>query len=141
LITDSYAEWTPIGSRFSNAILQALLVLMGKRPPKGRRLLIIATTSIRPLLTELQMADVFDAELRVPPVSSLRSLEHIVREVKLFPNSDERRQGIAMLEQAGFGQEGRLNIGIKKLLSTIEMARQEPDATGERLTTALMGLA
>lgn len=30
------AEWVPIGPRFSNPVLQALSVLLGKRPPKVR---------------------------------------------------------------------------------------------------------
>lgn len=39
-------DFTPIGPRFSNAVLQALLVLVEKTPAKDdRRLLIIATTS------------------------------------------------------------------------------------------------
>lgn len=51
-----------------------------------------------------------------------------------------------MVEQAGLGGGGedettsKLNIGVKKLLSVVEMARQEPEAIGERLTGALMGL-
>ena len=33
------ADWNPIGPRFSNGVLQALVVLFGKRPPKvgGRK--------------------------------------------------------------------------------------------------------
>ena len=27
-------DWNPIGPRFSNGVLQALVVLFGKRPPK-----------------------------------------------------------------------------------------------------------
>jgi vesicle-fusing ATPase len=38
-------DYGPIGPRYSNLTLQALLVLMKKNPPKGRRLLIICTTS------------------------------------------------------------------------------------------------
>jgi vesicle-fusing ATPase len=89
---------------------------------------------------------VFDSELRVPPISNLRSVEYVLREVELFRSSDERRRAMDMLRQAGLGgadDGGRgdpLNIGIKKLLSMIEMARQEPEAVAERLTTALMGL-
>lgn len=30
----SYSEWTPIGPRFSNSVLQTLLVLLARRPPK-----------------------------------------------------------------------------------------------------------
>ena len=33
-------EYVPIGPRFSNTILQVLLVLLKKQPPQGRRLLV-----------------------------------------------------------------------------------------------------
>jgi len=116
------------------------MVLLARRPPKGRRLLILATTAIRPMITEMQMSEIFDSELRVPSIISLRSLEVVFREVDLFPSPKELQRAMAQLEQAGFGQEGRLNIGIKKLLSTVEMARQEPEEVAERLIGALMGL-
>ena len=50
-----------------------------------------------------------------------------------------------MLEEAGFGSDGDglssgLQIGIKKLLSIIEMARQEPESISERLIGALIDL-
>jgi len=49
-----------------------------------------------------------------------------------------------MLTEAGFSARGdgssRLQIGIKKLLSIIEMARQEPDSVAERLLNGLTGL-
>ena len=118
-------------------------MLFNRRPPKGRRLLIIATTSLRPILTDLGLSESFDSEIRVPPVSSLRGLEVILDEVDLIRNPRERQQTMQMLQQAGFGGDADangLNIGVKKLLSMIEMARQEPDAVGERLVTSLMGL-
>ena len=33
-------EWVPIGARFSNNLLQALLVLFKKVPPQGHKLLV-----------------------------------------------------------------------------------------------------
>ncbi|KAG5840934.1 hypothetical protein ANANG_G00194160 [Anguilla anguilla] len=36
-------DYVPIGPRFSNLVLQALLVLLKKTPPRGRKLLIIGT--------------------------------------------------------------------------------------------------
>ncbi|TFY79787.1 hypothetical protein EWM64_g4224 [Hericium alpestre] len=131
-------DWTPVGPRFSNAVLQSLMVLMAKRPPKGRRLLVIATTSLRPMLTELGLSS-FDSELHVPPITRLRGLEHVIEAVELFPRSKDRARAIAMLQQAGFkdgdvGENNRLSIGVKKLLSIVEMARQEPEAVAERLT-------
>ncbi|PCH40892.1 AAA-domain-containing protein [Wolfiporia cocos MD-104 SS10] len=141
-------DFTPIGPRFSNTVLQTLMVLFARRPPKGRRLLILATSSMRPVLTDLGLSETFDSELRVPPISSLRAVDHVLEELELFPSAQERRNAIHMLEQAGFGsaeaeeEEGtsRLNIGIKKLLSIVEMSKQEPDAAAERLTESLMGL-
>ncbi|KAJ7749250.1 vesicular-fusion protein SEC18 [Mycena olivaceomarginata] len=138
-------DWSPMGARFSNPVLQALLVLIGKRPPKDRRLLVIATTSNRPILTDLGFAD-FNSVLRVPPVTSLSALEAVIREVDLFPQEEDRRDAVRMLRDAGFDRKSRddpssrLQIGIKKLLSILEMARQEPDAVAERLVTALMEL-
>ncbi|KAG6866108.1 hypothetical protein C0991_008415 [Blastosporella zonata] len=137
-------DWTPMGARFSNAVLQTLLVLLGRRPPKGRRLLIIATSSQRPILTDIGFSETFDSELRVPPISNLSALEHVLRDVELFASSDERRQAINMLHEAGLGDSDGLSskfqIGIKKLLSIVEMARQEPDDVAQRLTGALVGL-
>ncbi|KZT71500.1 vesicular-fusion protein SEC18 [Daedalea quercina L-15889] len=141
-------DFTPIGPRFSNTVLQTLLVLLARRPPKGRRLLILATSSLRPVLTDLGISEVFDSELRVPPISSLRAVVRVLDELEIFPNDNERRQLISMLQQAGLGNvdapeddtSSRLNIGVKKLLSIAEMARQEPEETAERLTRSLMGL-
>ena len=114
---------------------------------QGRRLLLLATSSLRPVLTDLGLSEVFDSELRVPPIASLRALEVVLKEVELFQTSEERKRAVAMLAQAGFGggseedeTSSRLNVGIKKLLSMVEMARQEPEAIAERLTNALMGL-
>ncbi|KAJ7734028.1 vesicular-fusion protein SEC18 [Mycena maculata] len=138
-------DWSPMGARFSNPVLQALLVLIGRRPPKDRRLLVIATTSIRPILTDLGFMD-FNAVMRVPPITTLAALEYVIQEVNLFPADEDRRDALRMLRDAGFGKKSRddpssrLQIGIKKLLGIIEMSRQEPDAVAERLTTALMEL-
>lgn len=83
--------------------------------------------------------------MRVPPISNLVSLEYVLREVELFQSSDERRDAIRMLKEAGFAGKdefsSKLQIGIKKLLSIIEMARQEPDNVAHRLTSALVGLS
>jgi vesicle-fusing ATPase len=100
---------------------------------------------LRSILTDLGLSETFDSEMRVPPISSLRALEHVVQEVELFPSEQERRRAIRMLAEAGFGSDrdglsSRLQIGVKKLLSIIEMARQEPESISERLVGALLDL-
>lgn len=106
--------------------------------------MIIATSSLRPILTDLGLSENFDSELRIPPVSSLRALEYVIQEVELFPSDQHRKRAMRMLEDAGFGSRDdlspKLQIGIKKLLSVVEMARQEPENVAERLTSALIEL-
>ena len=48
-------DYTPLGPRFSNMVLQTLLVLLKKAPPKNKRLFIVGTTSIAHLLEDLQV--------------------------------------------------------------------------------------
>lgn len=93
------------------------------------------------------MADVFDAEKRVPPISTLHGLLHVLKEVALFRDDRELSRAGQLLQQAGLagdspdGEPGRLMIGVKKLLSVIEMSRQEPDQVLERLVNALVQLS
>lgn len=132
-------EWVPIGPRFSNPVLQALHVLLGKKPPKDRRLLVLATTSNRPMLTDMDLSDVFLADIRVPAITSLRSVDHVLRETQLFGDVNQHERCMGLLQQSGIEREdgsGVLNIGVKKLLSEIEMARLDDDPA-DKLTAAL----
>ncbi len=81
---------------------------MARRPPKGKRLLILATTALKPALTELQLTDLFDAELRVPPISSISALEYVLKEVELFKDGRELKRSISLLSDAGFGRGRRV---------------------------------
>jgi vesicle-fusing ATPase len=109
-------DWVPIGPRFSNAVLQTLVVLLRKPPPKGRRLLILATTTERAIS--------FDAEIAVPNVSNHRELQHIMRELNLFTSAEQQE---AMTEIAEATRTNDLNVGVKKILMAAETARQDED--------------
>ena len=61
-------EFIHIGPRFSNTILQTLLVLVKKRPPEDKKLLIIGTTSMRGILKDLEVVDSFNTCLSLPLV-------------------------------------------------------------------------
>ena len=89
------------------------------------------------MLTDMEMVDAFDAEIRVPAISNLSSVATILKEVELFSDERELQHCLSLLEQAGFGGEGKLNIGVKKLLTMAEMARQDPDPA-EKLVGSLI---
>ncbi|KAI5478765.1 vesicular-fusion protein Sec18 [Pseudohyphozyma bogoriensis] len=133
-------DWVPIGPRFSNGVLQALLVLLGKRPPKDRRLLVLCTTSNRRMLQEMDVLDAFGADMNVPSIDNLQQVKYVLRDVQLFRSQQEEDRMMHLLETAGFGATDSFSIGVKKLLSITEMARQDPDGAGDKLLASLMEL-
>jgi vesicle-fusing ATPase len=129
-----FIDYVPIGPRFSNSVLQALLVLLKKKPPKDRRLLILATCTNRQILDQMDMTDEFSAELYVPTITSLEGVDIVLQQLELFEDS-ERERAISILQQANMDQ--KLSIGIKKLLMIIEMARQDEDKVDKFVNTIL----
>ncbi|KAF2457559.1 P-loop containing nucleoside triphosphate hydrolase protein [Lineolata rhizophorae] len=120
-------DWVPIGPRFSNSVLVALKVLLGKQPPKDRRLLIFATTTERSVLQQLDLYPRFDAEIAVPNVNSQQELGHILQQSGAF---DDRaiHQTLGDIQEMTGSQE--VGVGIKKILTGIETAKQDEDMAG-----------
>ena len=108
-------EYVPIGPRFSNVVLQTLLVLLKKRPPEGRKLLVCATSSSGEVLDTMGMSDVFNVILHVPPLRLADEIERVLTSLDVFAPSDLPEA----VEQLGSGP-----IPIKRLLMLVEMARQ-----------------
>uniref|UniRef100_H3CKM7 Vesicle-fusing ATPase n=1 Tax=Tetraodon nigroviridis TaxID=99883 RepID=H3CKM7_TETNG len=108
-------DYVPIGPRFSNPVLQALLVLLKKPPPKGRKLLIIGTSSRRDVLQEMEMLNAFSTTIHIPNISTGEQLVEAMELLGSF--QDVERANIA---KAVKGKS--LWIGIKKLLMLIEMS-------------------
>eukprot|EP01135_Chromosphaera_perkinsii_P011551 Nk52_evm9s2438 gene=Nk52_evmTU9s2438 len=113
-------EYVPIGPRFSNTVLQTILVLMKRVPPKGRRLLIVGTTSSKRVLEEMGALDAFDGHLLVPTISSAEELIKVIEHIDLF---DEAQ--LAEISKTIKREEIRIWVGVKKLLMMAEMARQD----------------
>ncbi|KAK2893296.1 vesicle-fusing ATPase isoform X2 [Channa argus] len=114
-------DYVPIGPRFSNLVLQALLVLLKKAPPKGRKLLIIGTTSRKDVLQEMEMLDAFSTTIHIPNISTGEQLVDALELLGSF--TDKERASIAHQLKGK-----RVWIGIKKLIVFIEMSLQmDPD--------------
>ncbi|KAH9467261.1 hypothetical protein Pst134EB_002283 [Puccinia striiformis f. sp. tritici] len=92
------------------------------------------------MLQDMGMSDSFAADIRVPPIDTLRSLEIVIKDVGLFNDQGSYNRAITLLDQAGFRGEGRLAVGIKKLLNIAEMCRQDEDRAADKLVMELMGL-
>ena len=63
-------EYVDVGPRFSNVILQALLVLLKRQPPPGRKLFVIGTTSFsQDILKRMGLDSAFNVCLHVPALT------------------------------------------------------------------------
>ncbi|XP_041029138.1 vesicle-fusing ATPase isoform X3 [Carcharodon carcharias] len=110
-------DYVPIGPRFSNLVLQALLVLLKKSSPHGRKLLIIGTTSRKDVLQEMEMMDVFSTSIHIPNINTGQQL---MEALELLGRFDDRER--ARITQHVKGKT--VWIGIKKLMMIIEMSLQ-----------------
>uniref|UniRef100_A0A6Q2XB89 Vesicle-fusing ATPase n=1 Tax=Esox lucius TaxID=8010 RepID=A0A6Q2XB89_ESOLU len=124
-------DYVPIGPRFSNLVLQALLVLLKKPPPKGRKLLIIGTTSRKDVLQEMEMLDAFSTTIHIPNISRG---DQLVEALEMLGSFQEKER--AAIAKAVKGQA--VWIGIKKLTMLIEMAVQmDPEYRVSKFLTLL----
>jgi vesicle-fusing ATPase len=90
-------------------------------------LLIFVTTTERSVLTQLDLFSRFDAEIAVPNVNSQQELAHILRASGAFEDRDQQR-AISEIEEITGGKE--IGVGIKKILTGIETAKQDQDVPG-----------
>ncbi|KAG9439620.1 hypothetical protein H6P81_019785 [Aristolochia fimbriata] len=108
-------DYVSIGPRFSNLILQTLLVLLKRLPPKGKSILVIGTTSEVDVLDSLGMGDAFSVSYRVPSLKK-EDAKKVLKQFNVFGDAD--------MDTAA---EALDNIPIKKLYMLVEMAVQGPE--------------
>lgn len=120
-------EWVPIGPRFSNPILQTLIGCLRKQPPNRRRLLILATTTERSVLQQLDMFQHFNNDISVPTLQTYQELRSVMAESHAF---EDGMLDTALEEIRSVTQSNDVRVGIKKILLGIETAKQERSRTG-----------
>ena len=111
---ETLINFVPIGPRFSNDILQTLLVSFNKQPPNGRRLLIIGTTSQYSVLKHMNMLDCFTNTIGVTQVTKTDELLRIMTKIG-FMDEHSRHAIVEQWKQLDLP----LSIGIKKLLQVL----------------------
>ncbi|KAG7367550.1 vesicle-fusing ATPase [Nitzschia inconspicua] len=116
-------EYVPIGPRFSNAVLQTLLVLLKKIPPdEGRRLMVVGTTSSPHLLEDLGLVQAFGVSQTVPLLEEPKDVCEVLRVAAHMNERDARSIAKAIHNKP---------IGIKQLLMVAEMAKQGTEGKSE----------
>jgi vesicle-fusing ATPase len=120
---ETLLEYAPVGPRYSNNVLQTLKLLFKRPPPKGRKLLIIATTSYRDILDQLGLSASFSKIIHIANMTSGQHILHVLSELEHCFNDDEMKY----LEKKLHNK--KVWIGIKALLDLIEVARQADDGS------------
>ncbi|KAJ4721486.1 vesicle-fusing ATPase-like [Melia azedarach] len=105
-------EYVAIGPRFSNIISQTLLVLLKRLPPKGKKLLVIGTTSEVSFLDSVGICDAFSVAYHVPTLKT-DDAKKVLKQLNVFAEDD-----------VDAAAEALNDITIKKLYMLIEMAAQ-----------------
>ncbi|KAF5474413.1 hypothetical protein F2P56_006314, partial [Juglans regia] len=105
-------EYVAIGPRFSNIISQTLLVLLKRLPPKGKKLLVIGTTSEVGFLDSVGICDAFSITYHVP-ILKTDDAKKVLEQLNVFAGED--------IDAAA---EALNDMPIKKLYMLIEMAAQ-----------------
>ncbi|KAF8773661.1 Vesicle-fusing ATPase 2 like protein [Argiope bruennichi] len=111
-------DYSAIGPRYSNLVLQALLVLLKKEPPPGRKLLILCTSSRKQVLEEMDMLSIFTAILRVPYLSSPEDLVSVLLETNTF-NMKEIAEIQKKTKNCRFRFQASGGIGVYKFLNKL----------------------
>lgn len=112
---ETLINYVPIGPRFSNEILQMLIVNLNKKPPGGRRLLIIGTTSQYSVLKHMSLVENFTKTIELKKVREMGELR-IVLEKLNFMDAGLRQVILQQLSSVG---DGTIEIGIKKLIQVL----------------------
>ncbi|CAH0476141.1 unnamed protein product [Peronospora belbahrii] len=122
-------DYVGMGPRFSNLVLQALMVLVRNPVPvAGRKLVVIGITSNLGALQGVELSDVFDLCLEVPQLTQKDELEVVLTHTGLSVADNEKDEVLTLLSDRP--------ISVKKLLLVTEMAKEELHRTGESHMTA-----
>ncbi|XP_051129774.1 vesicle-fusing ATPase-like [Andrographis paniculata] len=105
-------EYVPIGPRFSNLISQTLLVLLKRLPPKGKKVLVIGTTSEFDFLDSVGIRDAFSVTYHVPTLKT-EDAKKVLQQLNVFSSDD--------IDSAA---EALNDMPLKKIYMVIEMAAQ-----------------
>ncbi|CAI5487866.1 unnamed protein product [Closterium sp. Naga37s-1] len=116
-------EYVSIGPRFSNLVLQSLLVLVKRLPPEGHKLYVIATTSLpEDLQQAMHLSSSFNTVLTVPTLSRIET-KAALRELEVFEADDIDTAVDALhstVEELDVFEADDIDTAVDALPSTVE---------------------
>ena len=112
-------DFSQLGGRYSNMLLQSLLVLIKRPPPEGKKLLVVGTTAQFDIMDSLELNACFSVKLHLPTIPAtaipkicaslglaFASQQDLNSCVNLFPHELPMKQLMLLLEMAAEKQSG-----------------------------------
>jgi len=116
-------EYSHLGGRYSNVLLQTLMVLIKRPPPEGKKVLVIGTATNLDIMEALELVDCFSASMELQEVPAA-ALGRVVRGLGAeFADPADEPACIEALVQP---------VAMKRLIFLIEMACIDDPVTGKR---------
>jgi vesicle-fusing ATPase len=106
-------EYVHVGQRFSNAVLQTLLIMIKRQPPEGKKLLVLGTTSNPELMESLEVAGVFYTSKPVLPLGRDEAMCVVKQLGVKFISPEEESKTMEVFPR---------DIPVKRLMLVVERA-------------------
>lgn len=128
-------EFIHVGSRFSNLLLQTLLILIKKKPPNPeRKLMIIGTTAQRDVLADLDICRCFNVTKTMCTVSEVKELTAVLS------NYQCNAQEMSAIADQFAQRQMTEGLPIKKLLLATELAIEKSSTGNVRVNNFMESL-
>ncbi|ODV89559.1 hypothetical protein CANCADRAFT_32776 [Tortispora caseinolytica NRRL Y-17796] len=121
-------EWSAVGLRYSNMVLQMIKTSINAAPPAKRQLLVIATTSERKVLESMSLSQRFTKEIPVPNIPSLTELNSLLIKSRSFEQAEAIRIVTAIKDVTN---SDLVNVGVKAVLANVRLSKQSADSSSE----------
>lgn len=122
-------DYCPLGERFSNVLLQQLMVLINKKGPKeNNKLLVLCTSGNRFLMNRVGLADLFS---KIMTVENTKTLAHVMYILNTMRHDTDAFTTAELTQiAAGLALEpfkSGFSVGVKKVYLCAEMAKQSKE--------------
>ncbi|SCM05927.1 N-ethylmaleimide-sensitive fusion protein, putative [Plasmodium chabaudi adami] len=126
-------DYTRIGPRFSNSILQAIMILIKKKPKKeNQKILIICTTSEYQFMRDVGLVKNFFVNIEVPMLNSSVSIKTVLQ-CRNQNNNDLPESEICKIIESNIIK----SISIKNLLMVTDMASEAASDCNSIITSEI----
>ena len=109
------------------SMVQTIMTLIKNYPPRGKKLMIIATSSNPSLLKDIGLRQHFTHTMTVPLVQSVANMIDIIETLQVFTREETESLKNDL-------REVNLRVGIKKLIDICMTARQAGNSETKKAT-------